>query len=137
MLFINQIPKIARQKLDSLLVSSFLIASASLFFSNNFLSKNTPQVRLPVKNEFCQEMVLPKAEITGEQLAKLLTIPNPAERSQVQEVVNQPYCRLPSLSIRAGEMTDRDAYPLAIDPQTWLVVLYEGDNYVGYGFKRF
>ena len=136
-MFINAIPKLAREKLDRLLVSGVLIASASVFLSNNFLSKNPPQVRQQLKNDFCQEMVLPKAEITGEQLAKLLTIPNPAQRSEVQKVVSQPYCRLPSLSIRAGEITDRDAYPLAIDPQTWLVVLYEGDNYVGYGFKRF
>ncbi|NJP12002.1 MAG: hypothetical protein HC866_23115 [Leptolyngbyaceae cyanobacterium RU_5_1] len=27
------------------------------------------------------------------------------------------------------------AYPLAFDPQTWFIVLYEGDEYAGYSFS--
>ncbi|GAB4292781.1 MAG: hypothetical protein Fur0025_28660 [Oscillatoriaceae cyanobacterium] len=134
-MFLNQLPKIAKQKLEPMLVGGFLLAAASLMLFS--LSEPTARVRSPNPALFCEEMVLPKAQLSGEQLAKLLTVPEPAARAKVQEILKQPYCRLPSLSVRVGAITDRDAYPLAFDPQTWLVVLYEGENYVGYGFKRF
>ncbi|HIK12627.1 MAG TPA: hypothetical protein IGS52_20615 [Oscillatoriaceae cyanobacterium M33_DOE_052] len=134
-MFLNQLPKIAKQKLEPMLVGGFLLAAASLMLFS--LSEPTARVRPVNPALFCEEMVLPKAQLSGEQLAKLLTVPEPAARTKVQEILKQPYCRLPSLSVRVGAITDRDAYPLAFDPQTWLVVLYEGENYVGYGFKRF
>ena len=130
-----KLSKIAKQKLEPLLVGGLLLAAGSLLLVN--LATKTQQASKPDPKLFCEEMVLPKAELSGEQLAKLLTVPEPSARSKVQKLVNQPYCRLPSLSVRAGAITERDAYPLAFDPQTWLVVLYEGENYVGYGFKRF
>ncbi len=134
-MFLNQLPKIAKQKLEPMLVGGFLLAAASLMLFS--LPNQTARVRPVNPALFCEEMVLPKAQLSGEQLAKLLTVPEPAARTKVQEILKQPYCRLPSLSVRVGAITDRDAYPLAFDPQTWLVVLYEGENYVGYGFKRF
>ena len=42
---------------------------------------------------------------------------------------------LPIFEVRAGVSAERAAYPLAFDPNTWLVVLYEDEEYVGYGFK--
>lgn len=88
------------------------------------------------RSSACQEIVQPKAALSREQLAQLLTMPERSQRRTVQAIVKQPYCKLPSLSIRAGSVTEREAYPLAFDPQTSLVVLYEGKTYVGYGFKR-
>lgn len=134
-MFLNQLPKIAKQKLEPMLVGGFLLATASLMLLS--LPNQTARVRPVNPALLCEEMVLPKAQISGEQLAKLLNVPDPAARAKVEEILKQPYCRLPSLSVRVGAITDRDAYPLAFDPQTWLVVLYEGENYVGYGFKRF
>jgi hypothetical protein len=87
-------------------------------------------------NQFCQEIVQPKSVITREQLAQLLTVPERQQRAKVQAIAKQPYCKMSNLSIRAGATTEREAYPLASDPQTWLVVAYEGGTYVGYGFKR-
>jgi hypothetical protein len=49
--------------------------------------------------------------------------------------MNAPYCRLSELEVRAGVRAQREAYPLAFDPQTWFVVLYEGDQYTGYSFS--
>ncbi|NER32573.1 MAG: hypothetical protein F6J93_00580 [Oscillatoria sp. SIO1A7] len=133
-MFLN-LSKIAKQNSKQLLVGGLLLATGSLLLLN--LRTKIPQKSKLDPELFCEEMVLPKAELSGEQLAKLLTVPEPSARSKVQEVVKQPYCRLPSLSVRAGAITERDAYPLAFDTQTWLVILYEGENYVGYGFKRF
>lgn len=128
----NKIPEI---KLNQLLVGGFVLVAVSLLV--NLWPERAAKVNTPAPTMYCEEMVLPKAELSGEQLAKLLTVPEPSDRSKVQEIVKQPYCRMPSLSIRVGAITEREVYPLAFDPQTWLVILYEGDNYVGYGFKRF
>ena len=83
----------------------------------------------------CQEMAQPQ-QLSRQQLAQLLSVPERSQRRYVQEVLKAPYCRLSSLNIRAGATTERDVYRLAFDPQTDLIVLYEGQSYVGYGFKH-
>jgi hypothetical protein len=89
---------------------------------------------LPLQNpgHRCQRIVQAKATLSRQQLAKLLTIPERAKKNQVQAIVPEPYCELPSLELRAGASAERNAYPLAFDPQTWVVILYEGDEYAGY-----
>lgn len=89
---------------------------------------------MPAK-EICQEVVEAKAILPRDTLAQLLAVPEGAKREQVQQVVKSPYCRLPNVEIRAGVTAQREAYPLAFDPKTWLVVLYEGDAYAGYSFS--
>lgn len=88
----------------------------------------------PVK-EICQEVIEPRAVLSRDKLAQLLAVPEGAPRSQVQQVTQSPYCRLPDVQVRAGATTQREAYPLAFDPQTWFVVSYEGDTYAGYSFS--
>jgi hypothetical protein len=117
-----------------LLVAGYLLATFGLPFN---LSSSVPKQRTPKLNLMCSEIVQPKAVLSREQLAQLMAVPERSQRRNVQAVVKEPYCRLPTLSIRVGAMTDRDLYPLAFDPQTSLVILYEGQTYVGYGFKRF
>jgi hypothetical protein len=125
--------KFPRVKLEHLLIGGAVLAVIGLALSQ---SQVTPPSNELNPNQFCQEIVQPQAIVTREQLAKLLTIPERDKRVKVQAIVKQPYCKMPSLNIRAGATTEREAYPLDSDPQTWLVVAYEGDSYVGYGFKR-
>lgn len=87
----------------------------------------------PVSN-VCQEIVQPQSVLSREELAQVLQIPERDHRANVQRVVSDPYCRLSSVEIRAGVASQRDAYPLEFDPQTWFVVLYEGEEYAGYSF---
>ena len=83
----------------------------------------------------CQEVAQPQ-QLSRQQLAQLISVPERSQRRYVQEILKAPYCRLPSLSIRAGAATERNVYHLAFDPATDLIVLYEGQSYVGYGFKH-
>jgi hypothetical protein len=83
----------------------------------------------------CQADIQPDVVLSREQLAQVLTIPERDSREKVQDVLETPYCQLPSIEIRAGVAAERVAYPLAFDPQTWLVILYEGDEYAGYQFS--
>jgi hypothetical protein len=89
---------------------------------------------MPAK-DICQAVVEPAAILSREQLAQLLAIPEGAQREQLQQVAKSPYCRLPNVEVRSGATAQREAYPLAFDPKTWLVVLYEGDSYAGYSFS--
>lgn len=120
-------------RLDQVLIGGAVVAAVGLVLTQ---PKQTPLSTQPDPNRFCQEIVQPKAALSREQLAQLLAMPERVDRKKVQAVVKEPYCKMPSLSIRSGAMTERVAYPMVSDPQTWLVVLYEENTYVGYGFKR-
>ena len=80
----------------------------------------------------CQEVISRDAELTKEQLAKFLTVPERDQKQRVQSIVQQPYCQLPKLEVRSGVEADREAYPIKDDRKVQLVILYEGDEYAGY-----
>jgi hypothetical protein len=82
--------------------------------------------------ESCQQVVNAKVALSQKQLVQLLAIPEGDKKERIQEVVKEPYCKLEGLQIRAGATAQREAYPLEFDQQTWLVLLYEGDQYTGY-----
>lgn len=83
----------------------------------------------------CQGEIADGVVISREQLASFLTVSERDARSRVEDILQKPYCRLANLEVRAGVAAERVVYPLAFDPQTWLVVLYEGNEYAGYQFR--
>ena len=87
------------------------------------------------QRDLCQEVTQSTAVLSREQLAQLLAVPERSEKNSIREIVETPYCTLPQVEVRAGVSAVREAYPLAFDPDTWLVVLYEGEEYAGYGFS--
>ncbi|HEY9859579.1 MAG TPA: hypothetical protein V6D16_08740 [Candidatus Obscuribacterales bacterium] len=112
-----------------LLVGGFVVAVLSLLLDLHGV------VKAKNHGEVCQEIVQSKATLSREQLAQLLTIPERDRKNKVQGILKAPYCKLPKLEVRAGVSAEREAYPLEFDPQTWLVILYEGDEYAGYRFS--
>ncbi|EKQ67657.1 hypothetical protein OsccyDRAFT_3940 [Leptolyngbyaceae cyanobacterium JSC-12] len=96
---------------------------------NGLLPKSMPA------KDICQEVIEPKSVLSRDVLAKLLAIPEGSNREQLRQVMRSPYCRLPNIQVRSGATAEREAYPLAFDPQTWLIVLYEGEFYAGYSFS--
>ena len=82
----------------------------------------------------CQEVVKSEATLSEKQLAQLLTVPEGDKKQRVHDIAKEPYCRLQALQIRAGATAQREAYPLEFDRNTWLVILYEGEQYTGYRF---
>lgn len=89
------------------------------------------QKKSPVQ---CEAVVQASTTLSQKQLAQLLTVSEGDQKQRIREIVKQPYCTLPSLQIRAGATAQREAYPLEFDPNTWLVILYEGEQYTGYRF---
>ncbi|WP_430686000.1 hypothetical protein [Leptolyngbya sp. AN02str] len=85
-------------------------------------------------SDVCQEVIQSQAVLSRDQLARLLAIPERDRKENVRAIMSEPYCQLPSVEVRQGVVAEREAYPLAFDPQTWFVVLYEGEEYAGYSF---
>lgn len=83
----------------------------------------------------CQTIVQSSAVLSRAQLGKILTVPERSNQQTVRDIVADPYCQLPGLEIRDGVTATREAYPLAFEPSTWLVMLYEGDEYAGFSFS--
>ncbi|NES73496.1 MAG: hypothetical protein F6K24_54055 [Okeania sp. SIO2D1] len=114
-----------------LLIIGYLLATLDISFKLPTWPKSQSQVK---PNASCTQLVQPDAIISQEQLTQLLEVPSYSDRAKVQELLKQPYCQLPALTIRAGSLTEREVYPLASNPNTSLVVLFEGNSYVGHGF---
>ncbi len=108
---------------------SVVAALGLLVEPHGLLPKSAPA------KDVCQEVIEAKAVLSREQLSQLLTVPERSNREQMRQVIPAPYCQLPDIQVRSNIPAQREAYPLAFDPQTWLVVLYEGNEYAGYSFS--
>ncbi len=75
-----------------------------------------------------------QGQLTKQQVATLLTVAEGNQKDKIRAIVREPSCKLPSLQVRSGSMAEREVYTLGFVPQTWIVVLYEDDQYAGYKF---
>jgi hypothetical protein len=82
----------------------------------------------------CEGIVQDQVRLSRDQLSQILAISERASKAAVRSIVSAPYCRLPAIQIRAGVPAEREAYPLEFDPQTWFILLYEGEEYAGFDF---
>ncbi len=83
----------------------------------------------------CTGEILNSAQLSRQQLAELLTIPERDSKQRIRQIVDQPYCQLAPLNVRAGVEAEREAYPLAFAPDKTFIILYEDGEYAGYDFK--
>lgn len=84
----------------------------------------------------CETDVVESAKLSREQLLALLAVPERESKTRIRQIVQAPYCQLSAIEVRAGVAAEREAYPLAFDPNVALVILYENDEYAGYRFKH-
>ncbi len=124
-------PEISFPPSKLLLIAVFLLPLVAVLIID--LHKGS-SVRMLRRTETCQGAVSEGVVISRQQLAEFLTISERDPRTRVEEMLKAPYCQLPNLEVRAGATAERFVYPLAFEPQTWLIVLYEGDEYAGFRF---
>ncbi|MFE4104653.1 hypothetical protein [Almyronema epifaneia] len=115
------------------LVGSTLLAVVGVLA--DFRPLLTSQPEPAVDTEICQEVIHPESRLSRDRLSQLLSIPERSSREAVQQLIAAPFCTLPPLTVRAGAVAEREAYPLEFDPGTWFILLYEEDEYVGYDFS--
>lgn len=114
---------------------TYLIASGSMLALVGVLADLRGVFSPEPRTDLCQEILQPRSVLSRDELSRLLTVPERSTKARVREVVQEPYCTLPEVEVRAGAIAIREAYPLAFDPQTWFVILYEEGEYAGYAFS--
>ncbi len=128
-------PSSTSTSLKSLVAGGMLFAGLGFLVDfrgiQQWVSRSAPTRQV----EHCEAIVQTDARLSREQLAKLLTVPERDAKKSIRQIVSEPYCRLSPLQVRAGVQAEREAYPLAFDPNTQLVILYENDEYAGYRFR--
>jgi hypothetical protein len=88
----------------------------------------------------CQGTVRSDSALSKDKIANLIQLKTGDTKDSVRKVLKEPYCVLPKIAIRSGMQTEREAYRVASDAlekstsQTFIVVSYEGDQYLGYKF---
>lgn len=83
----------------------------------------------------CQQKVESQSVLSRAELSELLTVPKGSPKDTVQTLINAPYCTLAPIALSEGTTAERAAYPLEFDPQTWLIVRYENDEYADFDFS--
>ncbi|HEY9699609.1 MAG TPA: hypothetical protein V6D10_20280 [Trichocoleus sp.] len=121
-----------RPSLKLLLMGGLMLLATGLILDERRLLPQRQEVARP---KDCVGEIHEEVALSREQLAQFLTISERDSKAKVAEILKQPYCPLSDLEIRAGVAAERVIYPLVFDPKTWLVVLYEGDEYAGYQFR--
>lgn len=126
-----------RQRTEHPSLNPFVVGGLMFAFIGLFLDfrHNLPGAAALSNQEACQGTVNSQVTLSRQQLAQLLAIPERSRKDRVQQIVGQPYCQLPELQVRAGVVSQRQVYPLAFDPQTRIILLYEGEEYAGYRFS--
>lgn len=119
-----------------MLMAGGMAGGSMLALAALLISPNLDQGKVQETEAFtCIRQEQPKALVSRDQIKKLLETELQAPKATVQEFLQVPYCVLSPGKTEAGLPAEREAYPLEFDPQTWLVVLYEGDRYAGYDFR--
>lgn len=121
--------------LKSLIAGGVVIAAALVIVDFQDMRTWVSKTQTATGPNTCEEIIQTEATLSREQLATLLTIPERDSKERVRQVVAEPYCTLAGLMVRSGVSAEREAYPLAFDPKTHLVILYENNEYAGYRFN--
>jgi hypothetical protein len=127
--------RLVRKKVKKNSKTSYLVAGGSMLALVGFLANPFAVFQPPVKDDVCQGAVQPQAVLSRDRLSQLLAVPERSPKATVRAIVQDPYCTLPEIEVRAGVVAQREVYPLAFDPETWFIVLYEGEEYAGYSFS--
>jgi len=87
----------------------------------------------PSGDLICGPIANAEAAISRSQLAQVVQYPQNSASKPLQQFLGEAYCKLQGPN--PTEASDRDVYPLEFDPETWMVIHYQGDRYLGYDFK--
>lgn len=142
----EQHPPRPRNHLKPLIACGLIVALVSLMFDthsveafiSNSISFASSENNKAMKHfrAGCETDIVESAKLSREQLLALLAVPERESKSRIRQIVQAPYCQLSAIEVRAGVAAEREAYPLAFDPEVALVILYENDEYAGYRFKH-
>jgi hypothetical protein len=119
-----------------ILAGGSMLALATLFINPNLEPKADDAVSTSrdVKANTCIKQVEPESFMSRDELSALLKLDRPAGQAEVYKVIDQPFCVLGAKDGSTEANTERQAYPLEFDPQTWFVLNYKDGKFVDYDF---
>ncbi len=95
------------------------------------------QTQTPTANSIkpfagCDGEIQADVVLSQAQLAQILTVSERDSKEKIRAMLTIPYCVLPSVEVRSGVKAEREVYPLAFAANTWLILLFEENEYAGY-----
>ena len=127
--------RLARQKRKALLAGGMVAALIVAVALPNQLSSEA------IAQFNCQQVIQSQAEITRSEISALLSIPVGSAKQSVRQAVKDPYCLSVESSKRREHqnlakhiITEREAYPLAVNSSVWIILNYDLETYVGFDF---
>lgn len=81
-------------------------------------------------SQTCQAVLNKDQRLSREQLTQFLSVAQESSQAAIHETIAPPYCTLS----RSNQSKQREAYPLAFDPDTWFVINYDQGIYKSYDF---
>lgn len=82
------------------------------------------------KRSLCIGTINPTVRISRATLAWLITVPVGSAQREVMEQLGAPYCLLPD-----ADGLIQSVYPCEWDPSTWIIVLFQKQQYISYQFR--
>lgn len=129
------------RKFEKLTLKQWLAGGAALLVIALLLeSRSLPSFGSKASEACPNKVAKTGRKLSGEQIARLLTIEQGAAKSKVRGILKEPHCKLPKVQVRSDTPPERDVYLVNADdfvelqPKTQLVVLYDGDEYKGFRF---
>jgi hypothetical protein len=111
----------------SMLALATLVVTPSINRADNALKTGTADV--------CIKQIDKQSLMSRDELKAILDLENNSPKANLQEIVAQPHCVLEARAGTDGVPVEREAYPLEFDPQTWFVLQYKGEEFVGFDFS--
>jgi hypothetical protein len=115
--------------------TKYMLAGGSVLAAMGLFAEPRGLPKAEIAQEACQQVVREKATLSRDQLAQLSATAERTSKAQLRELIKEPYCRFPDRQLKSGGIAQQEVYPLAFDPKTWFVVLYQDDAYAGYSFS--
>jgi hypothetical protein len=125
-------PPVGRQKQvlvagGSMLALATLVVAPSMNRADQGLTTGAADV--------CIKQVNKQSLVSRDELKAILELDANAPKTKVQEIVDQPHCVLEARAGEDGVQVEREAYPLEFDPQTWIILQYQGEAFTGFDFS--
>ncbi len=87
-------------------------------------------------NNSCTGVINRGIRLTRAQLARLNALQPPVSSQTIREIVgDRAYCRFPDVAALGGGTIQRFAFPMEWDPENWVLLLFQGENYIGLDFS--
>ena len=123
---IYPVPKItSKLTLKNSLFASIAVLSVAIVWDSKILG----QTSTTAPDLQCTAKARTSPLLTASQLTELTQTREGTAKKTVQSRLPAAYCQLSNLSVRAGAVAQREVFQLS--SSSWMVVMYEGDRFMG------